>query len=110
MTSPEAVLPDSASSSPSLFTDEVKELVALSASVAGNCERCFEFHYRKATQMGLSREDMLKAATVGARIREAPAKILSDLVATHLIAPEGVSLDPPVSGMLLVDQETDLTR
>jgi AhpD family alkylhydroperoxidase len=101
---------DSASPSASFFSDEVKELVALGASVASNCERCFEYHCRKATQMGISREDMLKAATVGERIRSAPAKALSDLVATHLIASERVSPDLPVTGMLLVDPSSDDAR
>ena len=111
MTSPETAAADTGPSSPSLFTDEVKELVALGASVAGNCERCFQFHYRKAKQMGVSREDMQKAATIGERIREAPAKVLSNLVATHLIAPDGVSLpDVPATGMLLVDPDADGTR
>lgn len=76
------------SGSPSLFTDEVRELVAIGAAVAGNCERCFIHHHEKATRLGISKQDMLKAASLGSRIREAPSQILADLVVDRLVARE----------------------
>lgn len=86
-TGPETTIPvDIGSASPSLFTYEVKELVAIGAAVAGNCEKCFEHHYKKAKQLGISEEDMLKAATLGRTIKEMPSKALSDLVRDRLIA------------------------
>jgi len=87
-TGPETAIPvDIDGASHSLFTDEVKELVALGAAVAGNCEKCFEHHYKKAKQLGISEEDMLKVATLGRTIKEMPSKALSDLVRDRLIAP-----------------------
>lgn len=76
---------DNESASPSLFTDEVKELVAIGAAVAGNCDKCFTYHYEKAKKLGVSHEDMLKAATLGKTIKEMPSKALSDLVRDRLI-------------------------
>jgi len=74
------------SASVSMFTEQVKELVAIGAAVAGNCEKCFEHHYKKAKELGISEEDMLKAATLGKAIKEMPSKTLSNLVRDRLTA------------------------
>src|SRR5512133_3319389 len=65
--------------SPSLFTDQVAELVAIGAAIASNCESCFKFHYDKARKLGVSREDMLQAVSIAQGVKEAPAKSVLDL-------------------------------
>jgi AhpD family alkylhydroperoxidase len=65
--------------SPSLFTDQVAELVAIGAAIASNCESCFKFHYDKARKLGVSREDMLQAVSIAHGVKEAPAKSVLDL-------------------------------
>ena len=95
---------------PSLFTDEVKELVAIGASVAGNCERCFIHHFEKATRMGISNQDMLKAATLGSRIREAPSQILADLVVDRLVANEVGPMPDSLDMVLVSDNPSNINQ
>ncbi|NVO66880.1 carboxymuconolactone decarboxylase family protein [Methanofollis tationis] len=99
----------------SRFTDEVKELVAIGAAVAGNCEKCFEHHYQKAKSLGVSHEDMLKAATLGKAIKEMPAKAVSSLVRDRLVADAPMSTsDLPQDSVLINgipgNREADETR
>ncbi len=69
---------------PSLFTEAVRELVAIGAAIASNCESCFKFHYDQARKLGVSREDMWRAVTTAQNVKEAPAKTLLDLADRYL--------------------------
>ena len=82
-----------AAPSPSLFSEQVAELVAIGAAIASNCESCFKFHYDKARKLGVSREDMLHAVAVGQTVKEAPAKSVLDL-AHRILKAEGA---PPAA-------------
>jgi len=70
--------------SPSLFTEAVAELVAIGAAIASNCEPCFKFHYDKASKLGVSREDMLRAVTTAQNVKDAPAKAMLELAQRYL--------------------------
>jgi AhpD family alkylhydroperoxidase len=59
---------------PSLFTNEVAELVAIGAAIASNCEPCFKFHYAAARKLGVSREDMASAVTMAQGVKDTPAQ------------------------------------
>lgn len=72
------------SSTPSLYTETVAELVAIGAAIASNCEPCFKFHYDKARKLGVSREDMLRAVTTAQNVKDAPAKAMLDLAQRYL--------------------------
>ena len=48
----------------SLVNPSVKELVAIGAAIACNCEMCFKFHFDKARKLGISR------STLWRKIRE----------------------------------------
>jgi AhpD family alkylhydroperoxidase len=63
-----------AAPAPSLFTDEVAELVAIGAAIASNCEPCFKFHYAAARKLGVSREDMASAVTMAQGVKDTPAQ------------------------------------
>jgi AhpD family alkylhydroperoxidase len=69
---------------PSIFTEAVAELVAIGAAIASNCEPCFKFHFDKATKLGVSRDDMLRAVTTAQKVKEAPAKAVLELAERHL--------------------------
>ncbi len=62
----------------------VKELVAIGAAIAANCEFCFKFHYDKAGKLGVSREDMLAAAETAIMVKNSPAKSIADLAEKYL--------------------------
>jgi AhpD family alkylhydroperoxidase len=58
---------------PSLFTDEVRELVAIGAAIASNCEPCFKHHYNEARKLGVSKEDIRLAVEQAQMVKESPA-------------------------------------
>jgi AhpD family alkylhydroperoxidase len=66
------------------MTPEVKELVAIGAAIAANCEFCFKFHYDKARKLGVSREDMRVAVDTALMVKNSPAKSIADLAERYL--------------------------
>jgi len=73
---------------PSLFTDQVAELVAIGASIASNCEPCFRYHYDRARKLGVSIEDMARAVALAQTVKDTPARSISELAEKHLKARE----------------------
>jgi len=69
---------------PSIFTGAVAELVAIGAAIASNCEPCFKFHFDKARKLGVSRDDMWAAVTLGQTVKDAPARAMLDLAGRYL--------------------------
>lgn len=68
----------------SLMSPSIKELIAIGAAVACNCEMCFKFHFDKARKLGISDEDMLAAVETGAMVKNASAQSIKDLAYNHL--------------------------
>lgn len=56
-----------------LFTPAVKELVALGAALACNCEPCLRHHYREAKKLGIGDEDIRAALDLAAMVKQTPA-------------------------------------
>ncbi len=56
----------------SLFTSSVRELVAIGAAVASNCEPCLKYHYRQAQLLGVLKPDMASAVRTGAAVKDSP--------------------------------------
>ena len=54
--------------------NKTKELIAIGASVTGNCIPCFEFHSAKAREEGASDEEIREAVCVGRMVRKGAAK------------------------------------
>jgi AhpD family alkylhydroperoxidase len=84
-----------AAPAPSLFTNEVAELVAIGAAIASNCEPCFTFHYAAARKLGVSREDMASAVTMAQGVKDTPAQ--SILMLADRILNSGVDSDEAVA-------------
>ena len=61
-----------AAGSPSLFTPAVKELVAMGAAIAANCEPCLKYHFREAQRLGVSMADMASAIKMAATVKDSP--------------------------------------
>ncbi len=66
------------------MTPEIRELVAIGAAIACNCETCFKFHYDKARKLGVSDEDMLGAVDMGLKVKDASAQSIKDLAYKYL--------------------------
>ncbi len=60
------------SGSPKIMSEPVKELVAIGAAMASNCEPCFRYHYDLARSLGVSKEDMREAVDVALAVKAAP--------------------------------------
>ena len=71
--------PDRPADSHRLFTPAVKELVALGAALACNCEPCLRYHYREAKKLYLSDDDIRSAFYMAAAVKQTPAHNAQDL-------------------------------
>jgi len=57
-----------------LFSPAVKELVALGAALACNCEPCLRHHYREAKKLGIGDNDIRAAFDMAAMVKQTPAR------------------------------------
>jgi len=92
-----SIADDTKNAPSTVWNDSVAELVAIGAAIASNCEPCFKFHYDKASKLGVSREDMVRAVTLAQQVKESPAKSVLDLAARHL-EPPGARAKPCCCG------------
>ena len=56
-----------------MFDDKMTELVAIGASVAANCHPCVKYHVNKAREIGVDKEDIAEAISVGKMVRKGAA-------------------------------------
>ncbi len=63
------------------FDNRTTELIALGASVAANCQSCVEYHFGKATEYGVSRDEIAGAIDVGRMVRRGAAGKIDKLAA-----------------------------
>jgi AhpD family alkylhydroperoxidase len=68
----------------SLYTEAVKELVAIGAAIAANCQPCFRNHFDKARKLGVSKADMALAVATAKMVKEAPARAILELAEKYL--------------------------
>jgi len=71
----------------SVFTDAVRELVAIGAAIGSNCEMCFKHHYNEARKLGVSKEDMRLAVEMAEAVKASPARSISELADKYLREP-----------------------
>lgn len=50
--------------------ERTKELIAIGASVAANCQPCLEYHAAKAIELGSDKEEVLEAIETGKLVRK----------------------------------------
>jgi AhpD family alkylhydroperoxidase len=56
------------------LSEKEKELVAIGASIGGNCIPCLEYHYKKCMEFGYTREEMQEAIDMAKKVKETPNK------------------------------------
>ena len=71
-----------------LFTPAVKELVAIGAAIAANCEPCLRYHVRAAKELGVSSSDIATAIEMAATVKDVPHQAILKLGA-RLVDNEG---------------------
>lgn len=62
-----------------LFTPAVKELVAIAAAIAANCEPCLRYHVRAAKELGVSSSDIASAIEMAAKVKDVPHQAILKL-------------------------------
>lgn len=72
---------------PSLFTEQVAELVAIGAAIGCNCEPCFKYHYDQARKLGVSDADMRRAVDLAQMVKDTPARAILKLAERCVGAP-----------------------
>lgn len=50
------------------------ELAAISASIAGGCRPCLDYHFKKALEVGCSLDQVKEAIELGKMIKQRPIK------------------------------------
>lgn len=48
--------------------DQVRELVSIAASVAGHCRPCFQYHLKKARELGIPASEIEKVIAIAKEI------------------------------------------
>ena len=76
----------------SIFTQSVRELVAIGAAIGSNCEPCFKYHYSEARKLGVSKEDIRQSVDMAQRVKDSPAGSIRAL-AEKLLDESGASAE-----------------
>jgi len=82
------------SNAQTLMTPAVTELAAISAAMAANCEPCFKFHFDKARNLGVSRDDIRVSVNVGLSVKSAPHRKVVETAERFLASEEPVETIP----------------
>jgi len=67
-----------------LFTNAVKELVAIGASIASNCEMCFKHHFNEARKLGVSKDDIRRAVEMAQMVKDSSARSITELAEKYV--------------------------
>ncbi len=70
--------------SPSLFTEQVAELVAIGAAIASNCEPCFKYHYDQARKLGVGDLDMRYTVDLAQKVKDTPARAMLNMAERYI--------------------------
>ncbi|MDH7599655.1 MAG: arsenite methyltransferase [Sedimentisphaerales bacterium] len=62
------------------LTDQVKELIAIGASVSANCHPCVRYHVKKARDLGISDHQIRQAIEAGRMVRKGAAGQMDELI------------------------------
>jgi AhpD family alkylhydroperoxidase len=62
----------------------VRELVAIGAAIAANCEPCLRHHFTAARELGVTREEMAEAVGVAQAVKDSPAQAILELADRYL--------------------------
>ena len=58
--------------------DRTVELAAVSASIAGGCSPCLDYHFKKALETGCTIEQIQEAMELGKMIKQRPIQDIYD--------------------------------
>lgn len=62
--------------------DRIKELIAVGASIAANCQPCLQYHTGEARKCGADEQAIMEAVEVGKMVRRGAASKMDKFAAT----------------------------
>ncbi len=77
-------IPDQPPAPRHLLTEDIRELIAIGAAIAANCEPCFRYHFDQARKLGVTKEMMREAVAVGNGVKNASAQNILSLADRYL--------------------------
>jgi len=63
-----------------VLNEDIKELIAIGASVSANCHPCVKYHVSKARQMKIDETGIQQALEVGKMVRKGAAGQMDELI------------------------------
>lgn len=67
-----------------LLSNNIRELIAVGASVAGNCLPCLRYHFAEAIKAGCSVEEIDEAIRLAQMVKNRPIQDINQLAADLL--------------------------
>lgn len=64
------------------LSEKEKEMVALGSAIGGNCIPCLEWHYKKCTELGFSKDELKEAIEMAKKVKEVPNKKIYETAKT----------------------------
>jgi len=62
--------------------DQIKELIAVGASVTANCQPCLEYHVQEAQKFGADEESIREAIEVGQMVKKGAMREYNEFIPT----------------------------
>ena len=56
----------------SILNNQIRELIAIGASIGGNCLPCLRYHFAEATKAGCTLEDITETVALSKKVKERP--------------------------------------
>jgi AhpD family alkylhydroperoxidase len=70
------------------INEKNQELIALGASIAGQCEPCLKHHVAKARELGLGEEEIQQAIEIGRMVKLAAASAFREYEKRAIVHPQ----------------------
>lgn len=67
-----------------MLDEKTKELIAVGASIAANCQSCLEYHVGEASRMGACSQDLDVAVAMGRLVQRGAQRKMEQVAATLL--------------------------
>ena len=69
------------------MNDQVKELIAIGASIGAHCQPCLEYHLGKAAELGLDADSIRMAVDIGHMVEKGAMAAMREFAKGVLDAP-----------------------
>lgn len=66
------------------MNEQIKELIAIGASVAAHCQPCLTFHLKTARELGVAEEDIKEAIEMGQMVEMGAKKAMMKHISSEI--------------------------